>query len=456
MVHARVPGTKGLENYLAIFGSREKKLLQAEPSWLTHLRKTAIERFSNLGFPTAQNEYWKYTNVAPIAETRFDFVPNQTLPEISIQQLETFMFGHPEWPRLVFVNGKYLESLSSQTSQTDHLRISNLRSVLGSGSKVFESYLARIASFEENSFAALNTALMDDGAFIYIPEGKVLDKPIHLMFVSLTQNGALTSQPRTLIVAGKNSKVRVIESYASLCGGSYFTNAVTEVFVGENASVEHYKLQRESERAFHIGTTEAYQSTGSKLASFSIDLGGKLVRNNLTVGLHEEGSECELNGLYYVSGEEHVDNTTFIDHPKPCGVSRQLYKGLISGKGRAVFFGKVYVHKNAHHTDAAQTNKNLLLSEGATVDTRPQLEILNDDVKCTHGAAVGQLDEEMIFYLKTRGIGDREAERLLSYGFAREVIERVRIEAVRTELDRLLLARLQDCAYFAWRDRMKK
>ena len=441
--------------FLSAFDSFERQVSKKDPAWLRQLRKNAISQFQDAGLPTFQNENWKYTNVAPIVDLAPEFTIADSAKNISHLELEPFTFGQKDWHELIFINGVFSKELSKIDSDSK-VKITNLKSNFLSEPEILEKYLAHVAAYQENAFAALNTAFINDGAFIHVPEGIVLNKPIHLIFVSFTQNGPLISQPRSLILAGKNSKVTVIESYISLCGGAYFTNAVTEIFAGEGASVEYHKLQRESERAFHIGTTQVRQETGSHFSSYAIDLGGKLARNNLIVDLAAEKAECELNGLYLVSGEQHTDNTTLINHPKTHGTSRQLYKGLVSGKGRAVFFGKIFVHPKAEYTDASQTNKNLLLSESATVDTRPQLEILNDNVKCVHGAAVGQLDEHAIFYLKTRGIGEREAQRLLAYGFAREVLDRVRLVPIKKELDRLLLARLQDCSYFAWRDRRKE
>ena len=456
MVHlSEAPSKFQTNRYLTAFDSFEKGAFKKNPSWLVNLRKSAIGCFANLGFPTTRHESWKYTNAGPIAETPFEFAFDQCSQDVVLSQLEPFTFGQKGWPRLVFINGVFSNELSTVSFQSG-LKITNIKSAFASDPKLLESYLAQVASYDQNAFAALNTAFVNDGALICLSEGTALDDPIHLLFVSSTQNNPLVSQPRTLILAGKNSRARILESHVSLCGGVYLTNAVTEIVLDEGALIEHQKLQRESERAFHVGTTHVRQNHGSRFLSFSADLGGKLVRNNLTIDLNAERAECELNGLYLVSGDQHVDNTTLIDHPKPYGTSRQLYKGLVSGKGRAVFFGKIFVHKDAQHTDASQTNKNLLLSESAVVDTRPQLEILNNDVKCTHGAAVGQLDEGAIFYLKTRGIGDKEAQRLLSYGFAMEVLDCVKLEPVHTELDRLILARLQDCSYFAWRDKRKE
>jgi len=427
------------ESYLSAFETFEKNADQKIPAWIHQTRKSAIARFSNLGFPTMREESWKYTNVGPIAETAFQasFQPI----DLSLQKIKPFLFGRENWPRLVFVNGVYSKELSSVAFSKNGLKVGNLEPVLDSN--LVEPYLTHYAPYDQNAFTALNTAFLRDGAFIYLPEGKTVEEPIHLLFISFPQDQNVVTYPRTLIVAGENSKTTIIESYVSLGDGNSFTNAVTEIVLKEGASVDYYKIQKESDRAFHIGATQVHQERDSKFSSFSIAMDAALTRNNLNVALDAEGAECELNGLYLADGKQHVDNTTLIDHSKPKGKSRQIYKGIVSGKATAVFSGKIFVHKNSHHTDAEQTNKNLLLSEEATVDTKPQLEILNDDVKCTHGAAVGQLDEAAVFYLKTRGINEETARKLLSYGFANEVIERIKIEPLHAALNSELLVKIE-------------
>ena len=445
------------EVYLSAFESFEKSADQKTPAWIHHTRKSAIDRFSNLGFPTMRDESWKYTNVSPIAEVPFKPAFDFVLQNLSLQKIKPFLFGQDHWQRLVFVNGIYSKELSSVAVSKNGLKIRNLEPILTSDAKLIEPYLAHYASYDRSAFTALNTAFLQDGAFIYLPEGKVAEEPIHLLFVSFPQDQSIVTYPRTLIIAGKNSKATIIESYASLGhaklrggsaaisggDGTYFTNAVTEIVLAEGAIVDHYKIQKESEDAFHIGTTQVHQTRDSKFSSSSISMGASLARNNLNVALDAEGAECELNGLYLADGKQHIDNTTLIDHSKPRGKSRQIYKGIIGGKATAVFSGKIFVHKNSKRTDAEQTNKNLLLSEEATVDTKPQLEILNDDVRCTHGAAVGQLNEDAIFYLKTRGIDEEAARKLLSYGFANEVIESIKVEPLRAEMNRGLLLKLE-------------
>jgi Fe-S cluster assembly protein SufD len=291
---------------------------------------------------------------------------------------------------------------------------------------------------------ALNTALHQDGACILIERNVEVSKPLHLLFISSANGRPLASFPRNLIVAAEGSRVSLVEHYAGLNGGGYFTNAVTEIVQGENAAVDYYKIQEERRNAFHIATVQVRQSRSSRFSSHSISMGGALVRNDINAVLDGEGAECTLNGLYTLDGEQHEDNHTRIEHARPHCTSHELYKGILDGSSTGVFNGKIYVHKDAQKTDAKQTNKNLIRSEKAAINTKPQLEIFADDVKCTHGATIGQLDEEAVFYLRARGIGEEEARNLLTCAFARDIIDRIGIEAVRIKLEADLMQRLED------------
>jgi Fe-S cluster assembly protein SufD len=306
-----------------------------------------------------------------------------------------------------------------------------------------EPYLARYARYQDHSFVALNTAFIEDGAFVSIPSGKIVEEPIHLFFVSTAAGEATVSHPRNLILVGNDSQVTIVESYVGLNHGVTWTNAVTEIVVGESAVVEHYKLQWEREEAFHTATLQVHESRSSNFTSHSVALGGSLVRNEVNVALDGEGGECTLNGLYLATGRQHVDNHTRIDHVKPHCTSRELYKGVLEGKARGVFNGKIYVHKAAQKTDARQTNKNLLLSADASVDTKPQLEIYNNDVKCTHGSTIGQLDEDALFYLRARGIGLETARSLLTYGFISDIVGRIKLASIRDQLESFVTTRLE-------------
>jgi Fe-S cluster assembly protein SufD len=431
------------ETYLATYEAFEKRGSSGEPAWLRSLRRKAISKFAEFGFPTGKDEEWKYTRVEPIVKTPYQFVLEASSNGVTSAEIESVSFGALKGPRLVFVNGFYSPKLSDVSRLPPGVKVGSLREAFSKEGKLLESYLGRSVELEKNAFALLNTAFVQDGAFLYFGEGKQVSEPIHLVFISLAGERAVLAQPRNLIVAGKGSQATVIETYAGIRAGSYFTNAVTEIVLEEEAHLDHNKFLRESPAGFHVGSTHVSQKSKSFLSSASVSWSGRIVRNSLRVILGAEETECLLNGLYVVSSGQHVDNSILIDHAKPHGTSNELYKGILNGKGTAVFNGKIIVREDAQKTDAHQVNKNLLLSEEATVDTKPHLEIFADDVKCTHGAAVGELDEEAIFYLKTRGITDTLARNILTYGFASDVIGRIKVSSIREELNRLLAERLQ-------------
>ena len=439
MVHV----AQELAGYLSDFEQFEKDGATGAASWVHQLRTAAIARFAELGFPTTRHEEWKYTPVAPIAKVPFTRLGHEG-PVLLSGALERLGFGLSEGARLVFVNGRYSEEFSSLRALPGGVRMGSLASALAADSERIQPHLARYARYQDHAFVALNTAFIEDGAFLNVPAGKVVGDPIHLLFISTALRTAPASYPRNLIVAGNNSQVRIVETYVGVGKHVSFTNAVTEIVVGENAAIDHYTLQRQSEEAFHIATLQVHQARSSTFASHSIAMGGALVRNDVNVALDGEGSECTLDGLYMVTGRQHVDHHTRIDHLGPHGLSRQLYKGVLDGKARGVFSGKIVVHPAAPKTDARQTNKNLLLSGNALIDTKPQLEINNNDVKCTHGSTIGRLDEDSIFYLRSRGLGLEAARSLLTYAFVREIINRIKVEPLRAKLENLVVTRLQN------------
>jgi Fe-S cluster assembly protein SufD len=320
--------------------------------------------------------------------------------------------------------------------------VGSLASALQTDLATVEPHLARFARYDAQPFVALNTALMEDGAFVRIARGVVAEEPIHLLFLTVAEEGPLVTYPRNLILADENSQATIVETYAALDGGVYFNNVVTEIIAAENAVLDHYKIQQESEGAFHIATQQVQQDRDSNFTSHSISLGGALVRNDINAVLNGTGIESTVNGLYLASGRQHVDNHTAIDHAKPHCNSHELYKGILDGHATGVFNGKIFVRPDAQKTDAKQTNQNLLLSADATINTKPQLEIFADDVRCTHGATVGQLDADAIFYLRSRGLGLEEARGLLTYAFASDILERVKVAPLRAELEKQLLSRL--------------
>jgi Fe-S cluster assembly protein SufD len=402
--------------------------------WVAPIRQQAIGRFRELGFPTPKNEDWHFTSVAPIAERNFR--PGSAgVHSVRAENIQRALLGHPEWPLLVFVNGRYDSKLSRPGAMPEGVKVLPLSEAWKAGGDTLQAHLTRMAAFEEESFTALNTAFMWDGAVIHVQKDTVLDAPIHLLFVADGSAAEVVTHPRTLIVAERHSRVQVIESFIAADETTYFTNAVTEIAVGEGASVDHYRLQRESKAAYHVGTVEAYQARDSRFRSFSFATGAALSRMNIRTVLAGEGSEVWMDGLYMADGQQHVDHQTRIEHVAPNCASHEVYKGILDGASHGVFNGKVYVHPEAQKTDGKQTNNNLLLSERAHVDTKPQLEIFADDVKCTHGATVGRLDEVALFYMKSRGIDRVTARELLTYAFAAEVLERIPLDALRIELE---------------------
>ncbi len=450
--------------YNASIESFALRRFAGEPEWLASLRREAFARFTALGFPTTKNEEWKYTSVGPIAKVPFRLATDRRRIEASypspLPRGEGEEASHPallpggEGARLVFVNGCYSAELSRAGLGS---AVRSLREALAERPELLEPHLARHASYEKSAFTALNTAFLEDGAFVRIPRGAILKEPIHLIFLSENGRGPAVSHPRNLVLAEPNSQAKIIETYIGggglqetshpgpLPGGegaNYFTNSVTEVVCGDGAVLEHYKLQRESLAAFHVQTIHTVQERGSNFASHNVCLGAALARTDINVLFAAEGSECTLNGLFLVGGAQHVDNHTLIDHARPHCTSRELYKGILDGRSRGVFHGKIIVRPDAQKTDAIQTNKNLLLSREALVNSTPALEILADDVKCRHGSTIGQLDANSLFYLRSRGIGEQEARALLTYGFAADLANRIRVPWIRQEIEAFLGLRL--------------
>jgi Fe-S cluster assembly protein SufD len=412
---------------------------QGGPRWLQDLRDRAAARFAALGFPTVREEEWRFTNVAPIASTEFAPAPAAAVSEDDLQNILYAEAPH----RVVVVNGRYSPALSRTGTLPPGVRIGSLTAAVADQADSVGRYLGRIADFADRPFAALNTALSADGAFVSIPDGVVLETPVQLLFVTTGPAGEpVMTHPRVLIVAGDRSQVRIVETYVGDAGQTYFTNAVTEVFAGEHAVLDHYKVQEESAEAFHVASIHVHASRGTTFASHSFSLGARLSRNDVLALLDGEGAECTLNGLYLADGDRLVDNHTTIDHAKPHCPSHEIYKGILGGRARAVFNGKIIVRPDAQKTDAKQTNRALLLTDDASINTKPQLEIFADDVKCTHGAAVGQLDEDAIFYLRARGLTYFEARDMLIHAFAGDILSRVQIEPLRQALEGELYAQL--------------
>jgi len=437
------PSAKQTDPYLKAFERFEQAGASAQPSWIFPLRKAGIARFAELGFPTLKHEDWRFTNVAPIVKLPFKPVIDASTSGLTRETLNQFPFAKLPGTRLVFVNGIYAAELSTAPAPKDGIKVGNLAGALVTDSALIEKHLGRYVSTEDNAFAALNNAFFADGGFVYVPDGKAIEEPVQLLFVNTSTDAGATTHPRNLIIAGREAKATVIESYVSLASAPTFTNAVTEFALGDEAHVEHCKFQDESTAAFHIAALHSHLGRAVNFTSHSIATGAKLSRNNIRTTLDGERIEAILNGVYLTSGDQIADHHMIVDHAKPNCVSHEYFNGILAGKSKGVFHGRILVRPDAQKTDAKQTNKNLLLSDDATADTKPQLEIYADDVKCTHGATIGQLNDESIYYLRSRGIGLETARRMLIHAFAGEIIDRVKHDALREELDALVWDRLE-------------
>ncbi len=438
--------------YLAAFEAAEHDGAALDPGWLRELRSEAMAEFARTGFPTERrgNEPWKYTDIRPLASTAFA-APETSAPPVELD-LSRYELPCPRVHQLVFVDGRYAPQLStdppSEGARSSHVFfehgggpiVGRLSQAAHYGVPLLREHLGKHAgaapvAAATNAFASLNTAFVRDGAFVSIPDGVSVPEPIYLLFISTARGEPTVTYPRVLLVAGRDSTATVLVSFESLGDGAYFTDAVTEVVAGPGARLRCVMLQRESEAAYHVSTTHIVQARDSSVASVTVDLGGGLVRHDLSVLLAEPGASVSLGGLYLGRGKRHVDNHTFVDHAVPGASSDEVYKGILDDDSRGGFVGHVLVRPDAQHTVAHQVNKNLLLSDGAEADTQPKLEIFADDVTCTHGAAVGQLDESALFYLRSRGIGEAAARSLLVHGFVREVVDSIADDAVRQYAD---------------------
>jgi len=434
------PVAEDREVFRASFERFAARRADPDAPWLARLRTAAMARFVEKGFPTTREEAWRKTSVARIARTAFKPAEGGVSGAEALAGL-----GLPGFhgPQIVFVNGRWSAELSTPGAALPGLEVRSLREVLARQPERLEPLLNRVAGESGNVFADLNTAFVEDGAVVFVAPGAVLEEPVHLVYLSVTPEREPTvSFPRTVIVAGRGSEARLVESYGGKGGAVYLTNAVTEVVVEDGASLDHYKLQRESESAFHVATLAVRQERNARFTDHAISLGAALARNDIGVLFGGEGGEGTLLGLFLGDGERHLDTHTRIDHAVPHCASRELYKGILDGSARGVFDGLIVVRPGAQKTDAWQTNKNLLLSRQALVDSTPRLEILADDVKCKHGSTTGQLDPAALFYLRSRGIAEAAARALLTYAFASDLVQRIRVEPLRRAVEAYLQSRL--------------
>ena len=411
----------------------------AAPPFGGEARCAALGRFVALGLPTARMEEWRHTSLSALAPVSFAPAdPTAPLTPAAVERLA----GRAEGPRLVFVNGRYREALSSPGRLPAGAWAGSLAAAPAERADLVGAHLGRLAAFESHALAALNTASAEDGAFVHLPEGTAAAEPIELLFVTVAGEGPAASHPRVLVVAGPGSEASLVESYVGAAGGPTFTNAVTEAVLGEGARLEHYRLQDEAAGAWHFGLLASEQGKDSRFSTHASSFGAALSRSEVKAVLAGEGGEARVNGLYMAAGSQVVDNHSVIEHARPRCQSRETFKGILDGAARGVFGGRIRVMPDAQKSDAYQLNSNLLLSDDAQVDTKPQLEIFADDVKCGHGGTVGQLDEDALFYLRSRGIDLESARSLLIYAFASEMVGLVRPPGLRDRIARLVAARL--------------
>lgn len=404
------------------------------PEWARAIRAKGVLRFAELEFPHRKMEEWRFTNIAPIVRTPFQSLTGPHT-RVSAESIERFRY-EGEWAELVFIDGYFAAEISRIPAG---VVAGGLSDAMTKHSALVESYLGHYLNGTSSAFHALNAAFLADGAFVHIPKDTSVDAPIHLLFVNTQRQGDTASNPRNLIVLDAGAKAVIVESHVFVGNGSrYLTNAVSEVSVGENAHLHLYKLINESDEAYHLATTKVRIDRGGDFQSHAISQSGKIIRNEIGVLLDGEGAHCSLNGLYMTSGDQLVDNPTAIEHAKPHCTSWIGYKGVLDDKSHAVFSGKVYVQRAAQKTDSNQLNQNMLLSDKATIDTKPLLEIFADDVKCTHGATVGRPPEELVFYFRTRGMSEAMALGMLTYGFADEVVNQIEIGPVRKRLEQFV------------------
>jgi len=428
-----------LNHYLQEY-ERNRSLMTGDA--LAGVRHSAMHQFQELGFPTRREENWKYTDVRKLLKHNFRF--NNRLPELSPDRINGLRFNDPSCHELVFINGIFSPQHSNISEPDEHIIISDLGSALAERGELIDEHITRYSGTDSTGFKALNTAFLQQGSLIAIPDNAIVTKPVHLLHLGTQQELPFTSQTRNLVVLGDNATATIIESFIGLDDAVYFTNTVSEIRLNPGSRLVHYRIQQESNNSFHLGHTSIQQENDSHYASHVISMGAELSRTDLNCRLQAPGAEVILNGLYMVDGNQHTDHHILIDHLVPATTSTQNYRGILDNKGRAVFNGKVVVHKGADKTDAQQSNANLLLSDDAEIDTKPELEIYADDVKCSHGATVGQLDQQMLFYLRSRAIDEKTARSLLTFAFADEVIREIGIKAIRDRLEHLVVGQLPD------------
>lgn len=414
------------------------------PAALHELREAAIAKFEEVGFPTARrgNEAWKYTDVGPIVNAAFDDLAPAAPVRVATEALDQHVMGGSVWNRMVFVDGHWVPSLTSLPSLPPQVTVTSLARAMALHPHLVRD-LGHYAPYDESGFTALNTAFLRDGAVLVVPHDTVVEEPIHFIYLTSSEGQSSVTQPRTLVSIGRNAKASVIESYGGLTDTLSLTNAVSEYVLAEGAQLDACRLQQQARSAYHVGSAQVRLGRDSRFTAGAFDFGGAIARHTLSVALEGEGSECTLYGLYMTNSGQHVDNQVLVEHIAPHTTSEQVYKGVLNGRSRGVFHGSITVQQTAQKTNAKQTDKNLLLSDEAEVDTKPALWIYADDVRCGHGAACGKLDDGALFYLQSRGIDEATARRMLVHGFANEVLDHVELTPLRVHLEQLIHATLR-------------
>ncbi|MBU1099702.1 MAG: Fe-S cluster assembly protein SufD [Bacteroidetes bacterium] len=430
------------EWYKDQFVKFEKRLNGHSKSFMQKYRVESLKKFDEFELPNMKNEEWKYTNVRPIFKHNFRPAVLAEKVEVTRQLVDKKLYKQFDCNVMVFVNGQFEPAFSKLDCLPEGVLVDSLEKVLHIIPELVENKITKLSA-TENSFNALNGAFALDGAFIYVPAGKIVEKPIQVLFLGGSKTDDVLIQPRNLIIAEESAQVSVIANYQPIDSDKYFTNIITEVYAGKNSIIDLYKIQNEGSESYHVEKMDVHQDETSVFSHYSLSFGGSIVRNDVNSTLDGEHIECNLFGLYLGNNDQHVDNHTFIDHAKPNCVSNELYKGILDGKSRGVFNGKVMVREDAQKTLAYQSNKTVLLSDHSRIDTKPQLEIFADDVKCSHGATVGHLDDQAYFYIRSRGVPSDIAKSMLIRAFVSDVFEKIKITELRDQINRLIFEHLQ-------------
>lgn len=421
----------------------QNRIATTGPNWLQELRAQGLKQFEGLGIPTAKNEAWKYTSVKPLTEISFISGKAYQHQETQRDELACVRWEKRSSHRITLVNGCFAPSLSHLNELPTGVQVLSLKEAIKQQPDEVKKYLNQQAPLDREPFAALNTALIEDGVWIEVETGVVLEKPLEVFYFSLSNGEPSVSHPRTVVVAQANSQLTLIETFAGKRSERpYWTNVVTEIFTEASSVLHHYKVQDECEHAFHLSSVGICQAKHSNFSSTNLSIGAALSRQKIYSALDQEGAECYLGGLSLMHGRQHMDHQTKIDHASPYCTSRELYKNILDDQSHGVFNGQILVRQDAQKTLSSLTNNNLLLSRDAVIDTKPLLEILADDVKCSHGATIGRLDENQIFYLRSRGLDEKLARHLLTYAFASEMVHQIKVASLRSELEKILLNRL--------------